>query len=276
MKKEIYESHKFLKLGVKIWPSMFSELGACRDLIWRLFVRDVTAKYKQSFLGIFWAIITPLFAIATFSFLNRSGILNIGHVDVPYILYALIGLSIFQIFSTGIVAGCGSLVSAADMITKINFPRESLVIASMAQALTEFIIKFFMILILFVIYKFVPKWEIIFLPIVLVPMVFLTLGLSFVLSLINGIFRDTAQLVTILSSFLLFLTPVLYPIPSDHVFLFKVNPLVALVNAPRDLMIYGLIREPLDYAVASGVSVLFFLISWRLFHLIETKIPERV
>ena len=276
MKIEIYEPNKYLKLGIKIWPMMFAELKTCRGLTWRLFVRDLTAKYKQSVFGVLWILIMPFIAIGTFIYLNRTGIINIGHVGMPYPLYALIGLSVFQLFSTGIVSGCNSLVSAGDMITKINFPRESLVIASLAQALFEFLIKLFFIFLLIMIYHLPLRWEMVFLPLMVLPIVILTLGLSLVLSLVNGILRDTAQMVVLLTSFLMFLTPVLYPVPEGKAYLFQLNPLTPLVNAPRDLIVYGTIKNPLDFGLAAILSVLIFFIAWRMFHLVETKIPERV
>ena len=276
MEKEIYEPNKYLKLGIKIWPTMFGELRDCKDLIWRLFMRDLTAKYKQSVLGCLWVLIMPFIAIGTFMYLNRTGILNIGDVGVPYPLYALIGLAVFQLFSTGLAAGCNSLVSASDMITKINFPRESLVIASLAQPIFEFLIKLILIFLFFIIYKFIPSWEIIFFPLAVIPIIILTLGLSLILSLINGILRDTANVVVLLTSFLMFLTPVLYPIPQEKFYLFSLNPLTPLIAAPRDLIIYGSIQRPLDYFLASVIAILVFFIAWRVFHLAETKIPERV
>lgn len=276
MKREIYEPNKYLKLGARIWPTMFSELKDCQDLIWHLFKRDLIAKYKQSVLGCLWVVIMPFVAIGTFMYLNRAGILNIGDIDMPYPLYALIGLTVFQLFSTGLASGCNSLVSAGDMITKINFPRESLVFASFSQAIFEFLIKSGLIFILFIVYKFIPSWPIVFFPLCVAPLIILTVGLSLILSLVNGVLRDTANVVVLLTSFLMFLTPVLYPLPEEKFYLFKLNLLIPLVNAPRDLIVYGAIQNPLDYFVASIVAVLVFFISWRIFHLAETKIPERV
>ena len=276
MKNEIYEPNKYLKLGIKIWPTMFGELRDCKDLIWHLFKRDITAKYKQSIFGCLWALIMPFIAIGTFMYLNRAGIFNIGDVGIPYPVYALIGLSVFQLFSTGLVAGCNSLVSAGDMITKINFPRESLVIASLAQTIFEFVIKLILIVLFFIIYRFVPSWHIIFLPLVIMPVIILTLGLSLILSLLNGILRDTANVVSLLMSFLMFLTPVLYPVPQKQSYLFNLNPLTPLISAPRDIIAYGAIQKPVEYGVASAIAILIFFIAWRIFHLVETKIPERI
>ena len=133
-KIRIYEPHKQLKQGIKIWKEMFQELFDYRELIWRLFARDISAKYKQSLLGNAWSLILPFVTIGTFMYLNHAGILHIQQTSMPYPLYALIGLSVWQIFATGLNSGANSLIGAGDLVTKINFPREVLVIASMAQS----------------------------------------------------------------------------------------------------------------------------------------------
>lgn len=275
MKTIIYQPHKQLKMGIKVWGEMFAELGQFRELIWRLFIRDLSAKYRQSVLGNIWSVLMPFVTIGTFMYLNRAGILNIQATSVPYPLYALMGLSVWQVFSTGLSSGANSLVGAGDLITKISFPREVLVIASMAQTVFEFLVKCVLLAMFFTAFEYVPSWKIVFVPFALLPLFCLTIGVALLLALLNGIMRDIGNIVALLVTFLMFLTPVLYPIPSGDLF-FQLNILTPLVNAPRDLMTTGVIAEPFKYALASGVSVLVLLLSWRIFHLAETKIPERV
>ncbi|NQT33007.1 MAG: ABC transporter permease [Candidatus Omnitrophica bacterium] len=272
----VYEPNKNVKLGLKIWPAMFRELVGSRELIWRLFVRNWSAKYKQAVLGYLWAIIMPFIAIGTFVFLNRVGVLNIGETGAPYPLFALIGLTVWQLFATGLNSGCQSLVASGGMISKINFPIEVLVIASLAQAIFEFLVKFILIVIFFIVFKFIPAWTIVLFPLAIIPIVLLTLGLSLFFSLVNGVLRDTANAVSVITTFLMFLTPVLYPLKDKANLFFKFNPLAPLVVAPRDLIIYGHIKEPVSFLMASTLSILIFFICWRIFYLAKTKIPERL
>ena len=277
MKEErLYYPNKQLKLGIRIWPEMIRELFDSRELVWRLFVRDWQARYKQAALGWGWALVMPFIAIGTFVFLNRAGVLNIGTTDMPYPLFALIGLTVWQLFATGLSSGCQSIVSAGGMISKINFPTEALVFSSIAQAIFEFLIKTALIVVFFFIFRYVPSWGVIFFPVAVLPLLFLTLGLAFILSLVNGVLRDTANIVTLLTTFLMFLTPVLYPETGNKALFFKLNPLSSLINAPRDLIAHGYIKEPADFCVSSVLSFLVFFVSWRLFYLAKTKIPERL
>lgn len=276
MQYNVYEPNKYLKMGIRIWPHMFRELWASRELICRLFIRDWSARYRQAALGYLWALIMPFVAIGTFAFLSSAGVLNIGSTDAPYPIFALIGVTVWQLFSSGLAAGCNSIVGAGGMVSKINFPREVLVFSSVSQAFFEFLIKTVLIAVLFLVYRYKPSWGIVLSPLTLIPMVALTLGLSLMLSLVNGIIRDTANMVALLTTFLMFLTPVLYPVSDQGNPLFALNPLTPLVNAPRDLIIYGHIRDQFSFFVASALSILIFFISWRAFHLVETKIPERL
>jgi lipopolysaccharide transport system permease protein len=110
----------------------------------------------------------------------------------------------------------------------------------------------------------------------MLPMVLLTVGLSLILSLVQGIVRDTAQMVLLLTTFLLFMTPVLYGIPQTNRVWFQLNPLTALVNGPRDMLVCGKLCDPEAFVISSIFALLVFLMSWRVFHLVETKIPERI
>ena len=275
--KEIYEPNKHLKLGIKAWPYMVRELFGARELVWRLFVRNFSVRYKQSLLGYVWALILPLIAIGTFILLKNAGIVAIGPTAAPYGVFALVGLSVYQLFSSGLSSGCGALVDAGDMIAKVNFPREVLVLAAAASAVFEFLVKVVLMALACMFFHFLPSpiGAVLF-CIAVIPMIFFTLGLMFFFSLANAVFRDVAQVVSIGSTFLMLLTPVLYPVSDKWNLLFALNPLTALVEGPRDLFISGVMRDPTGYWVAAILGLLIFLMGWRIFHLVETKIPERL
>ncbi|NTV29080.1 MAG: ABC transporter permease [Candidatus Omnitrophica bacterium] len=271
-----YEPNRIARLGLGAWPLMCRELWGARELAARLFLRNLKARYKQALLGFFWALLVPLLAVGTFVLLNRAGVLVIGPTDVPYPLFALAGLTVFQLFSTGLVSSCSALVEAGDMIARVNFPREVLVLAAIGQAVFELLVKTALIAAACVYYGFLPPAGALLVPFTLVPLILLTLGLGLFLSLANAVFRDTAQAVGVLLTFLMFLTPVLYPADGAREWLFRLNPLTALVEASRDLFIYGALRHPLDFGLASAGSLLVFLCAWRIFHLVSTKVPERI
>ena len=193
-----------------MFKDIISEIRRNRWLTYQLFRRNFFATYKQSVFGILWAFIIPIVSVATFVILNISGLFNVGNINVPYPLYAMTGLAFWQLFSTGVVAGSSSLVQAGAMIVKINFSKKALVISSMGQTLVSFLIQMVLALILFAVYGVMPNVAILLVPILIIPMILFTLGLSFILSILTGVVRDFANLLPIIMTFMLFLTPVMY------------------------------------------------------------------
>lgn len=260
------------------WRDMVEELLQSRELIWRLFLRDFSAHYKQSVLGVLWAVIMPVGTVAAFAFLGKSGVLNIDDVNVPYPAYALLGLTIWQLFAGGLTVCSNSIVAGGSMVVKINFPKETLVIASMGQALVDMIIRVALLVSVFFYYRIVPQWTALFFPLLLIPLMLLTLGLGFLLALLNVLVRDIANMVTLGTTFLLFMTPILYP-PCKSGILASVtmfNPLAALVAGPRDMVITGYLTNPGGYALATAFCLVLFCVSWRFFHMVEPRMAERV
>lgn len=256
---------------------MFCELIKSREIIWRLFLRDFIAGYKQSLLGFLWVIIMPLIMVASFIFLNRSGILNIGKTEIPYPVFALVGLSIWQLFASGLVSCTNSIVTSGGLITKINFPKESLVFSSIAQSLLEFTIRIAFLVIVFIVFNVYPSWKIIFLPLILIPLLLFTLGLGFLFSLLNVVIRDIANFVSLFVTFLLFITPVLYPQPSSRLFVIinKFNLPGILTTSARDIVITGSIPQLTSFIYASTLCLFIFVICWTIFHIVEPIVAEK-
>ena len=113
---------------------------------------------------------------------------------------------------------------------------------------------------------------------VVIPLLLLTIGIGIVLSVLNAIVRDTGQMVSFLITFLLFITPVLYPSPTIEPMatLNRLNPIATLVIGARDLVIENGLTQPTEFLYASVFSIILFLFAWRAFHMMEPKIAERV
>src|SRR5262249_51491319 len=155
------------------------------------------------------------------------------------------GISVWQVFSTGLMACGGSLSNAGEMITRINFSRKSLVIAAMGRPIISFLIQLILVEILFVVFRIVPSWGVLLFPIVVIPVVLLTLGLGLVISLLNAIVRDTGNLLSMGLTFLMYLTPVLYARPQAGMLatITRYNPMYYMIEAGRDIVLNGTIVE---------------------------------
>ncbi|MHA1265175.1 MAG: ABC transporter permease [Candidatus Helarchaeota archaeon] len=274
-----YEPDNSIKKGyLNLFKEIYSDLKQNRWLTWQLFKRDFLAAYRQSFMGILWAFIIPLISVGTFILLNQAGIFNVGTITVPYTIYAILGMSFWTLFSTGLI-GCGnSLVIAGSMIVKINFSKKSLVIAAYGQALVSFIIQFALVCILFIIFGFSPDLSILLTLPLIIPIILLTLGLGFLIAILNGIVRDIGNLLSVLITFLMFLTPILYTFPEAGILatIAKFNPLYYLISAPRELILTGTITNGIEYLISCIISIIIFVICIVIFHLTETRVTERV
>lgn len=257
---------------------MFGEVASSKWLTWQLFKRNFNALYRQSLLGIAWVLIAPLISVGTFIFLNASGIINVGDISVPYPLFAMAGIALWSLFSMGLTLSSNALVGASSMITKINFTREPLVISAIFQGIVPSLIQIVVVFVLFAWYQVMPPLTVLLAPLAAIPLLVLTLGLGFLLSLINAVMRDVGNVISIVVTFLLFLTPVLYakPVSGISAVVSRYNPLYYLVAVPRDLVTSGGTAEWQGYLYSTLFSIVVLFIGWLAFHLTETRIAERV
>lgn len=278
-----YEPDNCLKKGyLGLFKEIYNEIKDNKWLIYQLFKRDFFATYKQSFFGILWAFIIPLVSVGTFLVLSESGLLVIGSSGVPYPLFAMFSLAIWQLFASGLVAGSTSLVRAGSMIVKINFSKKALVISSLGQTMISFVIQMSLALGLYgyyaVAFGLVPNVAILLVPVLILPMLLFTLGLSFIMSILNGVLRDIGNLLPLVTTFLMFLTPVMYAAPKTGILglVTTYNPLYYLVALPRDLAFTGTSTLWPGFLISSALSVGVFVVCLVAFHLTETRLAERV
>jgi len=263
----------------KLFPlliAMGSRLYSARELVWRLFLRDFQVRYKQSLLGWGWAFLIPLIAVGTFLILSQSAIVYIIDLPAPYTIYGLLGISLWQIFAGGLTNATGSLVSARDFIIKINFPRESLVIASLGVTLVDFLIRMALMLGLYLFYGLTPSIWVLLFPILILPLILITLGIGLVTSLLNAVIRDIQNLLNIALGFFLFLMPVMYTLPKTSLLsqLNQFNPVYFLIAVPREIIISGNFSHLEQFLISSIIALVIFIFGWIIFIKAQAKIGE--
>ena len=129
----IYTPDSLLINPFKMIREMFSDVVASRELAWRLAVRDISAQYRQAFLGFLWAIILPLANTLVWIFLSRSGVVTMSETSLPYPVYVFTGTMLWAVFMDALNAPLQVTTAAKSMLAKINFPREALLIAGVYQ-----------------------------------------------------------------------------------------------------------------------------------------------
>jgi lipopolysaccharide transport system permease protein len=258
---------------------MVHELVEYRELIWRLMVRDISARYKQSILGVLWAFLTPLVTVIVFVWAKNKNMLPIGITAIPYPAYVFLGQMVWLLFAQGIMVAANSLVGASTLLTKINFPREVLLLSALGQTIFDFLIRIPILLLIFLWTGFLPHVTIVVAPLALIPLLLLTLGIGFFASLFNAILRDVSTGLGLLLIIGMLVTPVIYPPPTTWPLSFwinHINPVSGYLIAIQDLITTGTLSNPSAYISAVLLSIIIFFTGWRFFHMVEPKIAERI
>lgn len=217
-----------------------------RHLIDQLTRRDISSRYKGSFLGIAWSFITPLIMLSVYTFVfsvmfkARWNVESDNKVEFALVLFC--GLLTFTIFSEVVTKSTKLIISNTNFVKKVVFPLEILSIVTLYSALFTALISLLILVICIFLFLGVFNWTIIFVPLVLLPLVLLTLGISWILSSISVFFRDIDQIIASLVQVLMFLSPVFYPISNVPVELrgvFYFNPLSYVIEDMRRVVIWG-------------------------------------
>jgi len=275
-----YKPNQRHELGfIKTWFVMTQNIIQSRELIWQLFKRDFLSAYKKSFIGLTWIFLTPLLGIITWVFLQMTGVLRPGDVGVPYPVYVIIGTSMWGLFMGFFTSAKATLSAGMALVMQVNYPHEALLFKETAQHLANFLIAFAMNIIVILIFGIIPSWKIVLLPLVVLPLFFLGAGIGLIISLFSIVAVDLEKIFTTGFGLLMYITPIIYSDKVDSQFiqwLTKWNPLTYLVCSARDIIIYGRLYNTTGYFICSAVSLLLFLIAWRLFYVSEDRIIERM
>lgn len=263
----------------KLWGVMFKNIIKSRELIWQLFKRDFLMAYKKSFLGMAWIFIAPLIGIVSWVFMNATGILNPGQMEIPYPAYVLISSSIWGLFMGFYSSATGTLGAGNGFIMQVKYPHEALLVKQTAELLANFLLGFVMNLIVLLAFSVVPSWKTVLVPLAIIPLFLLGSGIGLIFSVVGVVAMDISKGFNVVFGLLMYITPVIY---SDQIenptlqMVMKYNPLTYLVGNVRDLIIFGRFDHPDRFLYASLFALLVFLISWRFFYLSEEKVIEKM
>ncbi|WP_416672243.1 ABC transporter permease [Egbenema bharatensis] len=276
--KFIYTPTSPVRHPLQLLKHMGRDLLAARELAWRLLVRDINAQYRQSMMGIIWALIPPIFTAASLVFAKNANILNIGETDLPYPAYVMFSMTLWQTFTEAMNGQIQAVDSARAMVVRINFPREALILAKLGEVFFNFGIKLILIVALFLWFRMPVTWSVFLAPVALIHLVMLGTGIGMLLAPMNALYSDVGRALSIVTSFWLLLTPVIYPPPQSGVFatLVRWNPVTPLLVTTRELATTGVISNPEGFWVASSIALLGLLIAWIVYRLALPFVVERI
>ena len=273
-----YTPESRLRRPGQLLREMWRDLLASRELAWRLLVRDISAQYRQSLLGVFWAFIPPTVAAAGLTLAANAKVINFGVTDLPYPAYVMFSMALWQTFVEALNGPIKAVTAAKSMLAKINFPREALILSQLGQVFFNFAIKLILIMGLFLWFRMSVSWTVILAPVALINLVMLGTFFGLLLAPIGALYSDFSRGLTLATSLWLFLTPVVYPVPNSGTFgmLVNLNPVTPLLVTTRELATTGMLSNPSGFWLASAIAMGGSLVAWLIYHLAMPFVVERM
>ena len=217
------------------WNLQWDELWQHRELLYFLTWRDIKVRYKQTVLGVTWAILQPLaVALALAVFLGRM--IRLPSDNLPYPVFAYSGMVLWQFFSQALTGASNSVVANGQIISKVYFPRLFVPLSAVLASLIDFVISLLVLAFFLVYFHILPSANVAFLPLFVLPAVLSSLGAGLWLSALNVRFRDVHHIVNFLVQFWFLATPIAYPtsvVPERWRVLYELNPMVGAVDGFR-------------------------------------------
>jgi lipopolysaccharide transport system permease protein len=274
----VYTPDSSLANPAKMLRAMFRDLLASRELAWRLAVRDINAQYRQAFLGILWAFILPLANTLTWIFLSGTGIVTVQDTALPYPVYVFTGSMLWAIFMDAVNAPLQQTNGAKAMLAKLNFPRESLVISGIYQTLFNAGIKIVLLLAVLPFIGLTPGWHLLLFPLGLISLVLVGTAIGLLLTPVGVLYSDIGKGLPLLMQFLMFLTPVVFPMPKAGIAatIYNINPLTPLILTTRNWLT-GLPSEAIfGFVLVNLLALLLLAVVWVIFRLAIPILIERM
>lgn len=254
----------------------FKELWSYRELFSFLVWRDILVRYKQTALGVVWAILQPLLITIIFSvFFNR--IAGISSGKVPYVIFAYVGLLFWNYFSTALSDISNSLITNQSIVTKVFFPRLIIPAAAAGVAVLDFVSALIMLAILLIYYHVIPALiGIVWIPVLLLLSIVTALGIGLTLAILNVKYRDVRYALPFFVQSLLFITPVIYPVslvPQQWQWALFINPMTGVVETARAAL-FNLSINYSGLAISLISALIMVFVGITLFQRFERQIAD--
>jgi len=246
---------------------MIANFWRNRSLIFSLAKREVVGRYKGSILGILWSFINPLFMLVIYTFvfsivLKSHWGVSADESKTQFAIVLFVGMIVYGLFSEVINRAPGLILSNVNFVKKVIFPLDILPFVVMGAALFHSIISLVVLTIAFVAFNGYLNWTAIFIPFVLLPLIIVTLGFAWMLASLGVFLRDLGQTTIIITTVMMFLSPIFYPttaIPVKFLPFIRTNPLTFIIEQAREVLIWG--HQP-DWVRLGIYMLLATAIAW--------------
>lgn len=277
-KVTIYSPESSVRRPGLMLREMFADLKSSGELAWRLARRDISALYRQSFLGYLWAFIMPLATTMAWVFLNASGIVRVAETGIPYPVYVLTGTMIWQMFVEALQAPLQQVTMAKTMLTKLKFPRESLILSGMFKWLFNVVIKLIIIVPVLVYFGIEVGSHQFLVPVAILAILIVGTAIGLLMAPLGLLYTDIGRAIPIAAQFAMYITPVVFAMPEGGLTakLFHLNFMTPLVlNARAWLTGMESVMVPYFIGVSLGAVLLLF-VGWLLYRVTMPVLIERM
>lgn len=246
-----------------------------RELIYFLALRDLKIRYKQTLVGIVWVLLQPILTTLIFTAI----FLRLGRSDdlpIPYALFAFSGFVLWTFINAAIANSSNSLINHSALITKVFFPRLVIPLSAVGATLVDLAVGLVSLFVTMLIYGVSLRWELLLLPLVILPTLFLAIGFGTLLAALNVKYRDVKYVLPFVLQLLLFISPVFYSLgmlSEGSTWIWQFNPLTGVLENFRALL-FGLPFDFFSYAVSVSVSLVVFFLAVYVFHRMEDSFAD--
>lgn len=274
----VYTLESRLRFPILMAREMWRDLLASRELCWRLMVRDISAKYRQSLLGFLWAFLPPIATALVFIILNSRKVINISETNIPYPAFVMFGTVLWQVFVDSLNAPLRAVTASKGMLAKINFPKEALILSGIGQTLFNLSIKLMILVMVFIIYKLPLGWGVPLSLLAVLVLVLLGTALGLLITPIGVLYTDIAHGLMVVTGLWFFITPVVYPPPVNYPFslLAVLNPVSPILVGARDLATQGVLHNPVPFFAVTCLMLVMLFVSWVVYRLAIPILVERM
>jgi lipopolysaccharide transport system permease protein len=256
------------------------EIWQYRELFQVLAWRDLSIRYKQTAIGAVWAIIRPFLTMLVFTIVFGKVAKLAADGSTPYALMVFVGLLPWTFFATGLADASNSLINNANLIGKVYFPRLIVPTATLMVSLADFFISFFLLIVMLVWYRFLPGWQIVFLPFFVVLAFLASLGPSLWITALNVRYRDFRYVIPFMVQFGLYVSPVGFSssvISEKWRVLYALNPLVGVIDGFRWCILNGQSRlDVTSLTISVAVTLLCLWFGFSQFRKMERSFADLV
>jgi lipopolysaccharide transport system permease protein len=246
-----------------------------RELLYFLALRDIKIRYKQTLLGIAWVVFQPVITTLVFTAIFlRLG--SVQDLSIPYPLFAFSGFTLWTFISSAIMNCSNSLLNHSSLITKVYFPRLVIPFSAVLATLVDLFFGFISLILAMAFYNVFPQWQILLLPILMIPVLLFALGIGIFTAAINVKYRDVKYILPFLIQLLFFISPIFYSLsmlPQDSVWLWYFNPVTGFLENFRAIL-FGLSLNWYSLIISAVFSFAVFLLSVFVFHRMEDDFAD--